>query len=268
MSTELFTGTVDTGHGKIDYFKFGTGRQPFVIIPGLGVTSVIPSGPAVAAAYEVFSDDCTVYLFERIDQMTAGYTIRDMARDEAEAMQSLGIENADVLGCSMGGMIAIYLAAGYPELVRKLVISSSLARQNRTSRAVLGRWYELAEKGDVVALNRAISAKVYSRMYFEKFKDAFKATEHNGTSRELSHFATQVGAALHFDAWEELEKIRAKVMVTGSWNDNVLGARASVEMAAKLKCPLHMHAGYGHACYDEAPDFKNRLYAFYYMEKD
>lgn len=49
------------------------------------------------------------------------YTVEDMAQDVADALHTLGIDRADVLGFSLGGMIAQSLAAHHPERVRRLI---------------------------------------------------------------------------------------------------------------------------------------------------
>lgn len=49
------------------------------------------------------------------------YTVEDMSEDVADTMRALGIGRADLIGFSLGGMIAQSLAAHHPELVRRLV---------------------------------------------------------------------------------------------------------------------------------------------------
>jgi pimeloyl-ACP methyl ester carboxylesterase len=51
-------------------------------------------------------------------------TIKQMADDTVALLGQLNIENADFFGYSMGAGIALYIAIQYPDLVRKLVISS------------------------------------------------------------------------------------------------------------------------------------------------
>ena len=49
------------------------------------------------------------------------YTVEDMAQDVADTLEVLDVECADVLGFSLGGMIAQSLAAHHPRRVRRLV---------------------------------------------------------------------------------------------------------------------------------------------------
>jgi pimeloyl-ACP methyl ester carboxylesterase len=51
-------------------------------------------------------------------------TLEGMMEDVAAALPQLGIEQADVVGYSSGGSVALHLAARYPEIVLKLVLMS------------------------------------------------------------------------------------------------------------------------------------------------
>jgi len=59
----------------------------------------------------------------------ANYNLHDMAEDTASLIEALEIENAHIVGVSMGGMIGQLLAAHYPNKVRSLtaIMSSTNA---------------------------------------------------------------------------------------------------------------------------------------------
>ena len=52
--------------------------------------------------------------------------IEDWARDITKLMQKAGLEKATVLGTSLGGYLAQYFAATYPEMVENLVAANTL----------------------------------------------------------------------------------------------------------------------------------------------
>ena len=64
----------------------------------------------------------------RTDKPDAPYSIEMMADDMAGLMQASGIEQANIVGISMGGRIALALALQHPERVKKLVLVSTSAR--------------------------------------------------------------------------------------------------------------------------------------------
>jgi pimeloyl-ACP methyl ester carboxylesterase len=52
-------------------------------------------------------------------------TIEDMARDAVTFIRALGLEQVDLFGFSMGGMIAQVIAQQQPQLVRKMIIAGT-----------------------------------------------------------------------------------------------------------------------------------------------
>lgn len=251
-----------TAEYEMEYFCFGSGK-PFVIIPGVSVKPITCSAAAVAAGFADFAAKYTVYVFDRRKAVPPGHSVSDMADDLIAAMRALGLSGADVFGASQGGMIAQLVAARAPELVRRLVLGSTLARQNRVSLAVFARWRQLAEAGVPAPLNRDITEKVYSEAFRTKYRRAFAHLENEGTPEELQRFAVLAEACRSFDASGELEKIACPVLVIGAAQDHVLTGEASEELAQALSCPLYIYEDYGHAVYDEAPDYRARLLRFF-----
>ncbi|MDQ4072350.1 MAG: alpha/beta fold hydrolase, partial [Actinomycetota bacterium] len=54
------------------------------------------------------------------DSSSASYRLEDMADDRAALLEALGLESADVVGTSKGGMIAQTLAIRHPKRARSM----------------------------------------------------------------------------------------------------------------------------------------------------
>lgn len=59
------------------------------------------------------------------------YSIRQFADDTSRLMEALKIKKADIIGWSMGGMIAQEVALSNPEKVGKLIIYASTCGTNQ-----------------------------------------------------------------------------------------------------------------------------------------
>lgn len=247
----------------MNYIKFGTGDKILVMLPGLSVKSVLLMGDAVKNAFRAYDKDYTIYLIDRREDVPPVYTVADMVRDTAEKMKELGLEDVCLFGASQGGMMAMLIAAWYPELVHKLVLGSTAAKISDLGNSVIGGWVSLAEKRDGAALYLDFLKKVYPSYLFDQLKDIFIATGKSVTEEEFSRFIIIAKGAVDFDATSELDKIKCPVLVVGSEDDAVLGSAASYDIARRLGCRIHMYKDYGHDCYDTAPDFRDRMFKFF-----
>ena len=130
---------------SMSYLSLGDPEQPaIVMIMGLGASHVVWGDTLVqgleASGYRVvlldnrdtggstrFDDwgQPTVWwqLLKRQMgfEVDAPYTLNDMAADTVAVMDVLDINNAHIVGASMGGMIAQVVAAQYPQRTRSLV---------------------------------------------------------------------------------------------------------------------------------------------------
>lgn len=251
----------------MDYFRFGTGERTMVILPGLSIKSVMLSAPAVAKEYEVMQDDFTVYVFDRIRELPDVYTVADMARDTAAAMQALHLKNVCLFGASQGGMIALVIALEHPELVGKLALGCTAARLEETESDEMHRWMQLARERNAEGLYLAFGAALYPPAVFEQYRDAMLMIAKSVTDEEITRFLILAEGTRDFDILDRLSELRCPVFVIGSKDDAVLGGEASVQIAERLRdkpgCFYHQYDGYGHAAFDTAPDCRDRLYRFF-----
>ncbi len=265
MSVQIETVKTDTF--SMDYFRFGKGSKTLVILPGLSVQSVMGLADAVADAYKALTHDFTVYLFDRRKEIPASYSIEEMARDTAEAFRALGLERVCLFGASQGGMIALALAVGYPELVGKMVLGSTSAHVQKAQSRTIDRWIRLAEKDDRAGLYLSFGEEIYPPAVFEQYRPALLSAAETVTDADLKRFIILASAAKDFNVVDRLDKIQCPVMVLGAFDDRVLDPDSTLEIAEKLDSRpdfrLYMYAGYGHAAFDTAPDYRQRILDFF-----
>lgn len=262
---EINIETVNAGLFSMEYFKFGHGIQTLVILPGLSVQSVMGSAAAVAEAYLALTEDFTIYLFDRRKEMPEQYSVHDMARDTTEAIHTLGLEDIAILGASQGGVLAMYIAADEPELVKKLVLASTAALVTEEQAGIFTKWTELAKAGDREGLYLSFGEAIYPEEVFKQFKGLLAEAAKAVTDTELERFVVLAEAMKGLDMTAELEKITCPALVIGSYDDKVLGGDSSRIVYEHLSAPgseLYMYDGFGHAVYDTAPDFKERMLKF------
>ena len=261
MIYQAKSDTVAVRNGEMDYIRFGTGVRILIMLPGLGdgLRTVKGTAAPMAAMYREFTRDFTVYAFSRINELPAGYTTRDMAWDLAQAMEQLGIEKADILGVSMGGMIAQHFAADYPEKVNKLILTVTAARPNPILTETIEEWIALARAGDHGAFMDSNLRRIYSEAYYQKNKWMIPAVAKLTKPKSYDRFFIQAEACLNHDASHRLGLIQTPTLVVGGGKDLALGGEASKELAAKIpEAALHMYEQWGHGLYEEEKDF-NRL---------
>lgn len=258
--------TVQADGFSMDYFRFGRGEKTLVILPGLSVDSVMKYADAVANAYSLLADEFTVYLFDRRKELPEVYTVFDMARDTAAALRALGLEKVSLFGASQGGMIALAMAAGDPELADRLVLGSTAACVGPEQYRVIGQWVRLAEAGEREKLYLAFGEAIYPKKVFEQARSVMAESANGITEEDLVRFVILARGTEGFDVTDQLDRISCPALVIGSEDDGVLGAGVSEEIAARLNCELYMYDGYGHAVYDLAPDYKERMLCFLLRE--
>lgn len=118
------TVTIKSGE-TIAYIQGGSGDKTLLAIHGNMASSVFMSGfiDNAPAGYRVFAPDLCG--FGDSSYNTPTQTLEQMACQMYEFCEAVGITSAAVVGWSLGGGVAMEMAALYPELVTHLVLISA-----------------------------------------------------------------------------------------------------------------------------------------------
>jgi 3-oxoadipate enol-lactonase len=185
------------------YYEVHGGGPPVVLIPGLGADTRLFSNvvPLLATSHQV------VVLDPRgaghSDKPAGQYTIEQMADDVAGLFGTLEVASADVMGYSMGGKIALQLAACHPELVDRLILCATAPRPRVTGR-FSWRWFM-----DVV-----------SRIPLMRKVDA----------QPSYAFEAQRQASRSFDGGGLLPRVKASTLIIRARRDRIVPASDAAEL--------------------------------------
>lgn len=245
------------------FYKFGNGNKNMLILPALSLKPSIYSASATAKTYSSFSTEYTTYLLDWEMDLLEGTTIRDMANDVADFMVEHEISDADIIGCSMGGMIAQCLAYEHSELVAKIVLASTRAVPTEHSTKIIDKWIELAENRDAEGLNFDIWTKVYSKEFLDRKGPALKRIATMVNEDEFRRFLVLAKAVKKFDSSEWLSSIKCPILVIGSDCDKVFRPSDFDYFVDNCGAEKYIFKGLSHALFDEAPEFKEVVKEFF-----
>lgn len=267
----------DVGYlpGEFPYARAGDGSRPLVVVPGFGdAMHPGPHPPATAwllgSYYWRFRDDRAVYLLSRPRGFPEGYTIPEMARDHARVFEAtFGDRPADVLGLSMGGMIAQALAAEHPEVVNRVVLGVTGYHTTAEGRESVRRWKGYARDRDWAAIRSELAAGMFSDWRALAYPPVIRTAARPFLPRPAD--PTDVLASLeaieHYvgeEAAGRLSRIEAPTLVIGGERDPYFPATVLQETAAAIPdAAVHVIPGAKHgAFHDRKNTFDRRVAGF------
>ena len=250
---------------SMDYVTFGKGKKSLVIIPGLGdgLQTVKGKAQLFSLSYRLLAKHYKIYVFSRINELRQGYTTRDMAADVAEAMETLNLDAAYVMGISQGGMIAQWLAVDFPEKVQKLILAVTTAKPNQLARERIERWQKLSQSGNFKHLMQDIAQHSYTQKSYQKWRLLYNVMGIFGRIKDKQRIDIQSVSCLKHDSLDFLEKINCPTLIIGAEKDDVLGVDGSLGLHQHIKdSQLTILPECGHALYEQNKDFQKRVLVF------
>ena len=243
--------------GELFYREKGNG-EPLVFVNGLAGDHLYWLGQL-----RTFSKR---YRCLAVDNRDAGqsisaaqpYTIQDMAADLAGLLSHLHLPPANIVGLSMGGMIAQELALAAPSLVKSLVLVSTLGRADDWFRGTL-KAFELIREHvrDSAGFFDAVMPWWVSHQFFENSARTSWLRwllQHNPHNQQVDGFRRQLNAIRKHDALERLGQIGCPVLILAGEDDGIVPSRYSQQLRSVIpQAHLVAIAGAGHALPIENP---------------
>ncbi len=241
------------GDVRIAYEVRGSG-EPLLLMHGLGYGRW-----GWEPVLEAFADDFRTLFYDNrgigdSDVPAGPYTARQLAEDAVAVLDAEGIERADVVGTSLGGMAAQELAIGFPERVNRLVLAC-------TTPGGLSAHPMPQQTVDLMLAAPTLSPEVALRRFVENALGP-------GASEELvdrilalrlanpfdpKGWHAQAAAGVTFDALDRLSRIHAPTLVVTGTEDVVVDPRNSELLAEGIAGARVERVPGGHLFFWEDP---------------
>ena len=171
----------------------------------------------------------------RSDKPIGPYSLPQMADDAMAVLDHAGVDNAHVVGASMGGAITQLVGILHPHRVRSLSLVCTSCSNHQWRRDLLSSWGDLALEKGMSEMTMQAARWVIGPRSLRRLWPAFSWLGPVATSREAHGFHAQVQAIL--DADDSLSTLLGQItaptaVIVG--NQDILTPRGDSEELADL----------------------------------
>ena len=249
---------------RIHYEVTGiTKRAPVLLVQGLGgeKNSWNLQRAALALRHRTIAFDNRGA--GRSDKPDGKYNLEEMADDAIAVLDAAGIENAHVVGLSMGGAISQIIALKHPNRVRSLTLVATACRNHAWREELLQSWATTAETEGMTAVGKEAARWMIGPRSFRRVLPALGWMGPLQLFNPANAFVSQVKAILSTDDGAlntELANIVCPTMVVVG-NQDVLTPRGDAEEIASLipTAELVVISGGAHGLHIEHASTFNRI---------
>jgi pimeloyl-ACP methyl ester carboxylesterase len=250
---------VGVGEIELDYERTGSG-PPLLAIMGMSGTALSWGEPFLQALRR--EHEVIVYDHRGVGASTpleGSLTIAQMADDAAGLLRALEIDSADVLGISMGGMIAQELALKHPGLVRTLTLGCTYSGGEGSALAgpdVAQRLGEAMMSGDRArALRTAWEVNVSPDFAADEEAYATFVAQAMRRAVAVPVIMAQMQACMAHDTKDRLAALEAPTLVIHGTLDQMLPVENGRMIAGLIPgAELEILDGVGHMFFVERPE--------------
>ena len=256
------TGSVH-GHSFVRVRGGGDADGVLVVLPGLNdplkrVGDARWYAGLMALYLRRYRGARTAYMLSRPPGLGGATTTRGMAARYAPALSALataeGVDAVDLLGLSLGGLVAQHVAADHPERVHRTILGLAGTELSEAGRTCLRRWRALAEGERWAAIYRDAYGLVATGVRARLLQAGSGAYDRLAKPVHPEDLAASVDASLDHDGRDALHDVTAPTLVVGGTTDPFFDETGFRDAARRLpNGRLALLDGVGHDAVLEHP---------------
>jgi len=253
---------------NINYEQQGSG-EPLVLIPYL-------TGDNACYTFQVadYAKHFTCISFDprgtgESDKPAGAHSTELYADDVSAFMRAIGIEQAHVMGLSLGAATSLWLAAKYPEKVKTLSVHSAWTKTDLFIKTTIESWQILAHAlGNVqdLVIKGIFPWCLTPDLFVKKpeYIESLAAFVKSRPVQPLEAFDQQVQAVLTHDVESQLNKISAPTLITFGRYDLITSVRFAEPLRSKIpNTEMIVFEDASHTpIYEKVDEFNQRTIAF------
>ena len=249
------------------YELHGEGR-PLLLIGGLGSDSQtwVPVLDQLKECFKVITFDNRGV--GRTKDNGGPFNISVMANDAISLLDHLGVNDADILGHSMGGYIAQEIAATYSSRVSKLILASTSSFTSERNKVIFSDLVKLYES-DVPyeSFLKEFMTWLFTSDYLaskEKTDKFIKYVVDYPYRQTLPDFKRQVNAYLGYSSLDKLDQISTETLVISGAKDILITPEETELLASRIRhAKIRYLKNTAHSIITESPEeFADEICAF------
>ena len=190
------------------------------------------------------------------------YSIKLLGGDVVSLLDAVEVERVHLCGESMGGLVALWLAANHPERVERAIFSSTAVKIGSKD-----RWDERVralEEGGMDAIRDMVMSRLLTSSFRERSPDVTKRVEATFVSTPPDGYAASCLAVRDADLTHEVSRIRAPSLIVVGADDVGISEREARDLHDRIAgSELVVLEDASHLCNLEQPErFNQAVLAF------
>ncbi|WP_330959792.1 alpha/beta fold hydrolase [Photobacterium sp. 53610] len=180
-----------------------------------------------------------------------GITVETLVDQVVAILDDYGVSQVDLVGHSLGAVVAAALAGRHPAYVNRLILSSPWCdSDDPRHQLIFGTWKALEESNTRLSMSFALSHVLSPAFLSQLGKEMIEKICHRESAMNTN---LRIELGMNIDIRHYLENIHARTLVMGMSHDTLIPANMVQDVVSRIKDCEYGEVESGHAVQLENP---------------